>query len=72
MKIVKIEKYREETHHSFIVGWYIGVISSDSEGCSNSILEYIASRIPVIATAVGGDKGIIENGLNGFFPSRFS
>ncbi len=44
----------------------IGVISSDSEGFSNSILEYMASGIPVVATKVGGNIELVENGKDGF------
>jgi len=44
----------------------IGVNSSDSEGFSNSILEYMAARLPVVATDVGGTREIIINGVNGF------
>ena len=40
----------------------IGVISSDSEGFSNSIIEYAASGIPVIATDTGGNREIIQKG----------
>ena len=44
----------------------IGIISSDSEGFSNAILEKMAARIPVIATDVGGNKEIIKNNFNGY------
>lgn len=44
----------------------IGVISSDSEGFSNAILEYMAAGLPVVATDIGGNKEIIKNTINGF------
>lgn len=38
------------------------VLSSESEGFSNSILEYMAAAKPVVATAVGGaSEAIVEN-----------
>jgi len=56
--------------HDVLKGWDIGVLSSDSEGMSNSILEYMASGIPVVATAVGGNRELVEEGVNGFLVAR--
>ncbi len=40
----------------------IGVLTSIAEGFSNSILEYMAAKLPVVATNVGGaSEAIIEN-----------
>lgn len=51
---------------SCIKHWDIGVLSSESEGLSNSILEYMATGMPVVATDVGGNKELINEGMNGF------
>lgn len=44
----------------------IGVLSSIAEGFSNSILEYTAANLPVVATRVGGAAEAIVEGENGF------
>ena len=44
---------------------HIGVLSTFSEGISNTILEFMALGKPVIATGKGGTKEIIDNGNNG-------
>lgn len=44
----------------------ICVLSSRTEGFSNSILEYMAARLPVVATDVGGASEAIREGENGF------
>ena len=44
----------------------IGVLSTFTEGISNSILEYMAMAKPVIASEGGGTNEIIENGKTGF------
>ncbi len=41
------------------------VLPSKNEGVSNTILEALASGLPVIATAVGGNVELVETGLNG-------
>ena len=42
------------------------VLSSTAEGFSNSILEYMASMKPVVATAVGGAPEAISEGETGY------
>jgi sugar transferase (PEP-CTERM/EpsH1 system associated) len=41
------------------------VLPSKNEGISNTILEALASGMPVIATAVGGNVELVEDGVNG-------
>jgi glycosyltransferase involved in cell wall biosynthesis len=44
----------------------VGVLSSESEGFSNAILEYMAAAKPVVATAVGGAGEAIRENETGF------
>jgi len=47
----------------------IFVLPSNNEGISNTILEAMASGLPVIASHVGGTPELIEHGINGLlFP----
>ncbi len=43
----------------------IGVLCSESEGLSNAIIEYMACRLPVVATNVGGNPELVTDGENG-------
>jgi glycosyltransferase involved in cell wall biosynthesis len=43
----------------------VAVLASNSEGCSNVILEAMAFGKPVIATDVGGNKELVKDGENG-------
>jgi len=52
--------------YSLIKSFDIGVLASDSEGLSNAILEYMAAAIPVVATAVGGNPELVQDGVNGY------
>ncbi len=51
----------------------LSVLPSLSEGLSNSLLESMASSVPVIAARVGGNPELIENGRTGLLvPARDS
>lgn len=49
----------------FLAGIDLAVLCSRSEGSSNAILEYMASGRAVVATAVGGTRQLIEDGVHG-------
>jgi glycosyltransferase involved in cell wall biosynthesis len=44
----------------------VGVICSESEGFSNSIIEYMYCAKPTVCTNVGGNPEIVRDGENGF------
>lgn len=44
----------------------VGVLTSDSEGLSNSIMEYMACGLAVVASDVGGNSELVEHGETGF------
>ena len=48
----------------------IGILTSNEEGLSNSILEYMSYGLPVIATKVGGNVEQIFNNKNGFLVEK--
>ena len=43
----------------------IGVLPSQAEGLSNAVLEYLAAGLPTIASRVGGNVEIIQEGKTG-------
>ena len=45
---------------------FAGVLTSNAEGFSNAILEYMAAGLPVVATDVGGAREAIVDGDSGF------
>lgn len=54
---------------SILRSFDIAVLTSDSEGLSNAILEAMAAGLPVIATRVGGNPELVDDGKTGFlFP----
>jgi glycosyltransferase involved in cell wall biosynthesis len=49
---------------------HILVSASDAEGLSNAIVEGMAARLPVVATAVGGSPELVEDGVRGLLVPR--
>jgi glycosyltransferase involved in cell wall biosynthesis len=49
----------------YVKSFDIGVLTSDSEGLSNTIMEYMAAGIPCVATDVGGNRELVEHGVSG-------
>ena len=46
---------------------HVGVLlSTFGEGLSNSIMEYMASRLPVVCTDQGGNRELVVDGVTGF------
>ena len=54
----------------FLMNADIGILTSNEEGLSNSILEYMSHGLPVIATRVGGNVEQIVNNKNGFLVEK--
>ncbi len=48
-----------------LAGCDIAVLPSQAEGFPNALLEYMAAGLPAIATDVGGNREVIEHGVNG-------
>ena len=46
--------------------FHLGLLCSESEGFSNSLLEYMACGVPPVATRVGGNEELIEDGETGY------
>ena len=44
----------------------VGVLSSRSEGLSNALIEYAGVGLPAVATDVGGNREIVQEGHTGF------
>lgn len=45
----------------------IGLLASHHEGFANAILEYMAAGLCIVATAVGGNFDVIQDGVTGYF-----
>lgn len=55
---------RDNVEH-YLKAFDIFVLNSKTEGLSYAILEAMASGLPIVATDVGGNSQIIDNGENG-------
>ena len=50
----------------YIERFAVAVLCSESEGFSNSIIEYLQAARPVVCTDTGGNPEIVRDGENGF------
>ena len=50
---------------AFLAQLDVAVLTSHSEGLSNALLEYMAAGRPIVATAVGGNVELVEDGTSG-------
>lgn len=50
----------------YLSAFDVAVLTSETEGCSNSVLEAMAVGKPVVATDVGGNRELIDDGETGF------
>lgn len=57
---------RLEHVESVVNVFHVGVLSTHSEGISNSIMEYMALGKPVVATDSGGNNALVVEGKTGF------
>jgi L-malate glycosyltransferase len=48
-----------------LVSCDIAVLPSLAEGLPNAVLEYLASGLPVVATALGGNLEVVQDGVSG-------
>jgi len=55
--------------YPWISAFDIGVLCSESEGFPQAILEYMATGLPVVASAVGGISELVIEGETGFLVS---
>lgn len=46
--------------------FHIGILCSESEGFSNTLIEYMQSGLPVVCSSVGGNPEIVDHGVNGY------
>ncbi len=57
---------RIESPGDELTNFSVGMLTSESEGLSNSIIEYMLAGLPVVCTSAGGNPELVEEGVNGF------
>jgi glycosyltransferase involved in cell wall biosynthesis len=56
---------------AFIALFDVGVLTSESEGLSNALIEYAMAGVPAVAFDTGGNKEVIADGRTGFLVPAF-
>ena len=57
--------FRNDLDH-ILAGFDVTVLPSYTEGLPNAVLESLAARVPVLATAVGGTPEVVDDGVSGY------
>jgi glycosyltransferase involved in cell wall biosynthesis len=57
---------KTETPLELIRHCEIGVLTSETEGLSNAIMEYMACGLPVVCSDAGGNPELVRHGENGY------
>jgi len=74
--VEKNTKFFGLVKHSDLARYYemadIFCLPSLNEGMSNTMLEALASGMPIVATVTGGTEELVENGENGFYVNQKS
>ncbi|MEX2033095.1 MAG: glycosyltransferase family 4 protein [Candidatus Colwellbacteria bacterium] len=65
-KVFLVGKKNQAELATYLAAADMFVLDTGYEGFSHQILEAMAAGVPVITTAVGGNKEVIEQGENGF------
>jgi len=65
-KVYLVGRKSKEELATYLAAADMFVLNSGYEGFSHQILEAMAAGVPVIASAMGGNKEVIEQGENGF------
>ena len=65
-KVYLVGSKSKEELATFLAAADIFVLNTAQEGFSHQILEAMTAGVPVITTAVGGNKEVIRKGENGF------
>ncbi len=63
---------RQSDIPSIVKKFDVAVLCSESEGFSNSIIEYMRCLVPVVCNDVGGNSEIVEHNVTGYLVEPFN